>query len=159
MAFPRTFNNEIPLGIEGDFCSGNNYHTTLAGEGALVVGTGGLTIGRFAWVVNGKATNAGTGMPNGFVHRELSAIITDYLGRASNVIQAGQACTLLRSGDFWAKTLTVATVRQKVFASTTTGQISTGAVGATIAGSVETEFYVHSPAAAGELIKISKAFP
>ncbi len=45
---------------------------------------------------------------------------------------------LFRQGEFWARTLPTATRKQKVFANTGTGQISTGAAGSTIAGFVGT---------------------
>ena len=53
------------------------------------------------------------------------------------------------------KTTTAATVGQKVFASNTTGEIATGAAGATAAGFTETEFKVASIGDVGELIKIT----
>jgi hypothetical protein len=148
--------NQYPApGIEGGFASTNPHATYLAGEAALVAGTNGLTIGRFAWDVNGVASNAGTGAPSGFVHRDGQAVITTWLGDASNVIQSGREVTLMVAGDFWARTSTAATRGQKIFASITTGQIQTGAAGATIAGYAETNFEAGSVAAAGELVKIS----
>ncbi|WP_338561878.1 hypothetical protein [Erwinia sp. E_sp_B04_7] len=148
--------NQYPApGIEGGFASTNPHATFLAGEAALVSGTNGLTIGRFAWAVDGVATNAGTGAPSGFVHRDGQAIITTWLGSDSNVIQSGREVTLMVAGDFWARTSTAATLGQKIFASLTTGQVQTGAAGATIAGFAETEFVAGSVAAAGELVKIS----
>jgi hypothetical protein len=78
----------------------------LAGEGGLVAGTGGLTVGKFAWIASdGKsAVNYGTATqaPNGFVHREQQALITTYLAESGNVIPAGMACTLMNEGDFYA---------------------------------------------------------
>lgn len=148
--------NQYPApGIEGGFASTNPHATFLAGEAALVSGSNGLTIGRFAWAVDGVASNAGTGAPSGFVHRDGQAVITAWLGDASNVIQSGREVTLMVAGDFWARTSTAATRGQKIFASTTTGQVKTGAAGATIDGYAETNFIAGSVAAAGELVKIS----
>ncbi|MCU5775116.1 hypothetical protein N5923_23340 [Erwiniaceae bacterium BAC15a-03b] len=148
--------NQYPApGIEGGFASTNQHATFLAGEAALIAGAGGVTIGRFAWAVNGVVTNAGTGAPSGFVHRDGQAVITDWLGAASNVIQQGREITLMTAGDFWARTSTAATRGQKIFASLTTGQVQTGAAGATIAGYAETPFSAGSVAEAGELVKIS----
>ncbi len=148
--------NQYPApGIEGGFASTNPDATYLAGEAALVAGPNGLTIGRFAWAVDGVASNAGTGAPSGFVHRDGQAVITTWLGDASNVIQSGREVTLMVAGDFWARTSTAATRGQKIFASTTTGQVQTGAAGATIDGYAETNFIAGSVAAAGELVKIS----
>lgn len=148
--------NQYPApGIEGGFASTNPHATFLAGEAALVSGPDGLTIGRFAWAVDGVATNAGTGAPSGFVHRDGQAVITTWLGSASNVIQYGREVTLMTAGDFWARTSTAAIRGQKIFASVTTGQIQTGAAGATIAGFAETAFKAGSVAEAGELVKIT----
>ncbi len=148
--------NQYPApGVEGGFASTNPHATFLAGEAALVAGASGVTVGRFAWVDGGVASNAGTGAPSGFVHRDEQASITTWLGKASNVIQAGREITLMTAGDFWARTSTAATRGQKIFASLTTGQVQTGAAGATIAGYVETAFTAGSNCDAGELVKIS----
>lgn len=71
------------------------------------------------------------------------------------LIQPGREVTLMTAGDFWAKTSTAATRGQKIFASLTTGQIQTGAAGATITGYVETNFFAGSTCDAGERVKIS----
>ena len=129
----QTSINQYPApGIEGAFASNNPYTSYVAGEGALVTGADGLTIGRFAWVVKGVASNKGTGAPSGFVPRDGQASIVEWLGAASNVIQPGRECTLH-----------------------TGGEIATGAAGATIEGFAETAFSVASAAAAKERIKIS----
>lgn len=148
--------NQYPApGVEGGFASTNPHATFLAGEAALVAGDNGVTIGRFAWAVDGVASNAGTGAPSGFVNRDGQASITTWLGQASNVIQEGREVTLMTAGDFWARTSTAATRGQKIFASLTTGQVQTGAAGATISGYVETPFKAGSVCAANELVKIS----
>lgn len=142
--------------VEGDFASANPRSVVLAGEGQLVAGASGMTVGRFAWAdANGLVTNAGSGVPTGFAHREQQGLITIFLAEASMIVPQGLGVTLHDLGDFWAKTLTVATVGQKVFASNTTGQISTGAAGGTIAGSTETKWFVASAGAIGDLIKIT----
>lgn len=152
----QTQMNQYPApGIEGSFASDNPWASYVAGEGALVTGSGGLTIARFAWVVKGVASNKGTGAPAGFVLRDGQASVVEWLGAASNVIQAGRECSLAVAGDFWALTTTAATVGQKVFASLTTGEIATDAAGATVDGFAETGFSVASTGAKGERIKIS----
>jgi hypothetical protein len=155
MSFQDRVNLQQAPAYAGDFASANPRASVLAGEGALVAGTGGLTVGRFAWNVGGAVTNAGTGKPTGFVHREMQAMITVFLAENSNVIPAGRPITLHNAGDFWAQTLTTATVGQKVFASLTTGEVKTDAAGATVAGYVETAWGVASAGAANELIKIT----
>ncbi len=148
--------NQYPApGVEGGFASTNPHATFTAGEAALVAGTNGLTVGRFAWAVDGVASNAGTGAPSGFVNRDGQASITTWLGQASNLIQSGREVTLMVAGDFWARTSTAASRGQKIFASLTTGQVQTGAAGATISGYVETPFKAGSACEANELVKIS----
>lgn len=155
MGFQNVINQYPAPGVEGGFASTNPHATFLAGEAALVADTTGVTVGRFAWAVNGVASNAGTGVPSGFVNRDGQASITTWLGAASNVVQAGREVTLMVAGDFWARTSTAATRGQKIFASLTTGQIQTGAAGATITGYIETEFVAGSACDANELVKIS----
>lgn len=162
MPFQKTINRNPPLGVEGGFASVSNTHNVLAGSGALVAGTGGATIGRFAWadLDTGKATTAkvtGTNVAVGFVGRASNAgVITNWLGDASMVIPVGYEVTLFDRGDFWVKTATAATVGQAVFANDTTGAVSTGTAGATVAGSTEVPlFKVASAGAVGDLIKIS----
>lgn len=162
MPFQTTINRNPPLGIEGGFASVSNTHNVLAGTGALVAGANGVTIGRFAWadLDTGKATSAkatGTNVAVGFVGRASNAgVLTQWLGQASMLIPAGYGVTLFDRGDFWVKTKTTATVGQAVFADDVTGEISTAAVGGSVAGStVVPEFKVASAGAVGDLIKIS----
>jgi hypothetical protein len=155
--FPKVINQQQAPAVEGDFCSANPRASVVAGEGALVVGAAGVTVGRFAWAdTNGLVTNVGSGAPTGFLHRENQALNTVYLGASTMAVPAGFPITLHRSGDFWMKTQTVATVGQKVFASNTDGSIKTGAALATIAGYTETNWFVDSAGAVGELIKTSR---
>ena len=80
MAGFQTRINQYPApGVEGAFAGTNPHATYQAGEGALVAGEDGLTVGRFAWDVDGVASNAGSGVPSGFVHRDGQASITIWL--------------------------------------------------------------------------------
>lgn len=133
MTFQRNIYNQPAPAVEGDFASANPRASTLAGEAALIAGTGGLTIGRFAWISGLTAVNTGTGLPAGFVHREMQAFITAWLGSSSMVIPAGRACTLMNEGDFWVRPINAATAGQKAFADLATGEIIAAAAGATIA--------------------------
>lgn len=157
MGFQTVVNLQQAPAVAGDFASANPRASVNApADGTFVAGTGGATVGLFGWSdANGNVTNAGSGAPTGFIHRDQQALITAFLGQTSVVIPQGETVTLFNAGDFWAQTGTVATVGQKVFASNTTGAIQTGAAGATIAGYTETAFHVDSAGAVGELIKIS----
>jgi len=144
--FQTTVNLQQAAAVEGDFASANPRNSFVSGEGNLVAGTNGVTVGRFAWVVApGIVSNDGIIRPAGFVARsgqQGSAIIATYLAETSMVIQKGLEVTLHTSGDFWAKnTVGTAAIGSKVFASQTTGAIQTGAAGATIAGFIETDFW------------------
>lgn len=116
--------------VAGDFASANPNASVLAGPGAFVAGTGGANVGVFGWAdANGLVTNAGVGAPTGFIHRDMQALIVTWLAQQSMNIPAGQPVTLMSAGDFWAQSLTAATVGQKVFADHNTGAVATGTAG------------------------------
>ena len=155
----------------GDFASANPRASMLAGPNSLVAGVGGVLIAAFAWAAStgstdietgetdfyNTVTNAGSGAPSGFVHREMQALITTFLAENGATIPQGNPVTLHVAGDFWVKNsgAGAATVGQKVFASNTTGLAATAAAGATVAGYTETKWFVMSAAAAGEVFKMS----
>lgn len=161
--FQTSVNLQQAPGIAGDFASANPRSSVVGHEGTFVAGTGGVTVARFGWEVNGLVTNAGTGVPTGFVgRRQAGALITTYLAETGNIVPPGFEITLFKDGDFWVEiTVAVATKGQKVFASLTTGQIQPGAAGATIAGYVETPWSIASfptggTGAVGELAVMSR---
>lgn len=171
MPFQSTVNVQPAPAVAGDFASTNPRFTVDAGPGGLVAGSGGVTVGLFAWAASSGSTdpstgetdayntvtNAGSGAPTGFVARTQQGLITAYLAEASMVIPQGQPVTLFSGGDFWVKNTGAGAVTagQKAFASNTTGAIQFAAAGATVAGNTETKFYAMSVGAAGELVKIS----
>ena len=160
MPFQNQVYQEPAIGVPGDFASNNPYANVLAGEGALVAGAAGVTVGAFAWVQADGATvlnkpASGTPAPDGFVHRELQALIANIYDEVTMVIPGGYMVSLFAAGDFYAASATAATRGQKVFASITDGSISTGAAGATVSGAAETKYYDAVGGAAGENIKIS----
>ena len=157
MAFQKTLNRDLPVGVEGDFASTNPYHSVLAGEGALKAGENGVTIGKFAWVDPATGLVSNAQVANGvfgFVRRDNTALITQYLAESSMLIPAGFGVTLYDKGDFWARFAGGATIGQKVFASITDGSVSAAATAP--ADTVDTGFVVASTAAAGALAKITK---
>jgi hypothetical protein len=154
--FQKQVNITPAPAVAGDFASANPNASVVAGPGALVAGTGGATIGHFAWSdANGLVTNAGSGVPTGFIHRDLQGIMFNLLDQSTMLIPDGYGVTLMSAGDFWVQTATTATVGQKVFASNTDGSVKTGAAGATIAGYTETKWFVASAGNANELIKMT----
>jgi|SRR6185437_4269285 len=156
MPFQTVVNQTPAPAVAGDFASANPNASVVAGPGTFVAGSGGANVGVFGWADgSGNVTNAGSGIPTGFIHRDYNALIVTWLASASMNIPQGQPVTLMSAGDFWAQTLTSATVGQKVFAGNADGTIKTGAAGATIAGYTETKWYVGSAANANELVKIT----
>ncbi len=155
MGFQTTVNQYPAPAVEGDFASANPRASVLPSDGVMVAASGGVTVGRFAWVSGNTVSNAGSGVPAGFIHRDHQALNFNLLSEATMVIPQGFAVTVHNQGDFWARSATIATVGQKVFASNTDGTIKTDAAGATVAGFTETKWSVASAGAANELIKIS----
>lgn len=162
--FQTTVNLQQAAAVAGDFASANPRSSVVGHEGTLVAGATGVTVARFAWATSaGVVSNAGSGVPTGFVHRRQgAALITTYLAETSMLIPQGFEVTLQATGDYWAEmTVAPATIGNKVFASLTTGQIQPGAAGATIAGYIETAFFVTGfpvggTGAVGELAVISR---
>lgn len=107
--FQSVVNTNPAPAVEGDFASINPRATVLAGPGGLVTGPNGVTVGKFAWVEPGGviANNYGAApnVPDGFVHRDQQALITNFLGQASMVVPTGFPITLFSAGDFWARNL------------------------------------------------------
>lgn len=165
MPFQSLVNVTQAPAVAGDFASLNPRHSALApiGDGTLsgfIAGTGGVTVGLFVWAGSDGVTltNAGSGAPLGFVAREMQALITVFLGEASLVVPAGLPLgSIFDGGDFWAKNTGSGAVTRglKAFASNTTGAVQFAAAGATVSGYTETNFYAATPAAAGELVKIT----
>ena len=148
--------------VEGDFASDNPRKAMVAGDSALVAGSTGVYVGRFAWAdANGVVTNAkpGSGVARlGFMAREgqpLGLIPVMSTTGATLLAQAGREVTLHTDLDAWVRvTVGAATQGQKAFASTPDGTIQPGAAGATISGYEETPWFFTSAAAVGELASI-----
>ena len=151
MSFQKAVQTYQAPAVAGDFAAHNPNASMLAGEGALVSGTDGVTVGVFAWAdAEGKVSNKKTaGARIGFVHREQQASITAYLAEYGN-----QIITLAVAGDFWAHFPAGAEIGQNVFAKDTDGTLKASAA-ATETGHTLTRFKVASKAAAGELAKIT----
>lgn len=132
MGFQTQVNVQPAPAVAGDFASANPRATVDAGPSALVAGTNGVTVGRFAWSdSNGLVSSSGIGTPTGFVHREQQALITTFLAEQSNVIPKGLPVVLHSAGDFWAVNngSAAATVGQKIYANNADGTISAAATG------------------------------
>ncbi len=156
MSFQKAVQPYQAPAVAGDFAAHNPNASMLAGEGALVSGTDGVTVGVFAWAdAEGKVSNTKTpGARIGFVHREQQASITSYLAEHGNKILPGQIVTLMTGGDFWAHFAAGAEIGQNVFANDTDGTLKASA-SASESDHTLTRFKVASKAGAGELAKIT----
>ena len=107
MGFQTQVNLYPAPAVEGDFASANPRAVVLADEGGFVSGANGVTVGNFGWVqTDGRTVDSfgqAPNVPDGFVHRDQQALITNYLGEESMVIPPGFEVTLFKDGDFWAK--------------------------------------------------------
>lgn len=157
MSFQKSVSLYSGVGQAGQPASTTPIIAAAGGPGAFQAGENGLTMARFAWrnATNPlRLDNTGTGKPVGFVYNNANATI-GYLESDSMVIPAGREASPVVGGDFWATATTPATIGQKVFALLASGLLATGTAGETIEGAVETDWYVASPAAAGDLLIIS----
>lgn len=157
MAFQSSVRTYSGVGQEGQPASNSPIIAAAGGPGAFQAGDNGLSMCRFAWrdTANPKLlNNTGTGKPVGYIYNNANATI-DYLKSNSLLIPKGREASPIVGGDFWAKSATEAVVGQKVFAVLADGTLKTGDAGATVDGAVETEWYVASAAAVGDLFVIS----
>lgn len=162
--FQKQVNLTPAPAVAGDFASANPRAVALAGPGGLVAGSGGVTVGRFAWIddadgVTVRSHGTFTGKPSGFVHRDMQALITDYLGESSMKIPQGFPVTLFAEGDFWALVggSTAATVGATVYANYADGGITIGsaATGASVTGSMGATFTASADTDATRLVVTS----
>lgn len=133
--------NSLPLGREGDFCSANPRASMLAAEAALVAGAVAVTVGRFGFVnASGQVSNNAAGFSRvGFIGiRGQLVLIPDFLGSNSMQVQPGYDMTLFDSADVFIRFAAGATPGQKVFASYSDGTAIAGAAGSTPAGAAFT---------------------
>lgn len=146
MGFPTQVNVQAAPAVLGDFCDSNPRATVNAGQGALVAGPNGVAVGSFAWVnpADGRTVNNyGSGVPDGFVHRDQQGIITAFLADDTLLMPAGYAMTLFSAGGFWAKNAGASTSSkgQSVYVNNSTGAVQFGSnwTGASVTGSIATD--------------------
>ena len=157
--FQNRLNNDLPVGVEGDFASTNPHHTLLnASEAQYKAGASGVTVGRFAWVdpSTGLATNVkGSLTLIGFIGRAGTAVIPNGTGAESSLlVRSGFGVTPYDGGDFWGRFVGGAVIGENVFAKDADGTLVSNS-GTTLASHTLTPFKVASTAAANELAKIT----
>jgi hypothetical protein len=166
MSFPNSVNITQAPALPGDFASANPRHAAPGNVGAWVAGSGGVAVGSFAWgdltSTDSVVTNAGSGVPTGFVARSFGeAMITTYLAENGLTIPQGFPVPLYVGGDFWVKNTgsSAAAINSKAYASNTTGAVQFAATGQTISGYTETKWYCvgwgGGSGAQNEVVKIS----
>lgn len=143
MGFPRQVNVVAAPAVAGDFCDSNPRATVNAGAGALVAGPNGVNVGLFAWInpLDGyTVNNYGAGAPDGFVHREQQAIITQYLAEGTSNVYQGAPVTLFSEGGFWVTNAgsTTSARNQLAYTNNSTGAVQFGSnwTGASVTGSI-----------------------
>lgn len=157
MGFQNKVNQLPAFAVSGDFASANPRASAIGGPGYFVAPANGILVGAFVWIAK-NASVGGPGVlsqpsvgtpattaPQAFVGRAGQlAIWYDLLQQSGMTIPEGYGVTAYEAGDFWmGGCTTAASGGQKIFASTTVpGQIATGAAGATVAGYIETKWYV-----------------
>ena len=157
MAVDHTFQNAVniepAIGLPGGYAAVNPIVSTPRGY----IAKAACKVGGFVWEdseAEGQVNPSGSGLPLGFVVREQNVVMgtnVDY----TNEIPAGGTVTVAVEGDFFVQPAASVTKGQKVFASTTTGAVSGASAGATVAGSVETNWEFDTSAGAGEIAIIT----
>lgn len=152
-SFQTQVNTTQAPAVEGDFASANPRNTVLAGEGALIAGTGviagvsvpGAVVGRFAWLTYqsvdndnapGTLNTFGNGLPAGLVSRRQVSLITQYLAESAFYVNSGFQITAFSDVDMWVKNngATAALVGQKAFAIFADGSAAFAAAASTPGG-------------------------
>lgn len=154
MADFQTVVNVYPArGIPGAYASVNPIVSTALGR----IAGENIPVGGFCWddtSNEGQVKKTGTGKPLGFVVLERSYPIVE-LEAAQAYVPTGFNVPVAVEGDFYVKVPAAVTKGQKVFVNNTTGAISGGAAGGTVASSVETDWFFATAAAKDEIAIIS----
>lgn len=133
--------------VEGDFASTNPRYAVNAGQGGLIAGPAGVTVGRFGWLAFNPAdsdgapaavNNFGSTKPDCIIPRAGQvALIQNYLQTASMLVPGGFQIYALNACDIWVKNLGSgqATPGMKAFARLSDGAVSKFAAAGTSATS------------------------
>lgn len=170
--FQKQVNVQPSMAVAGDFASANPYASVIAGPGGFVAGPNGVSVGQFCWSVppvdqdgtNQIVNSTGAGNALGFVHRDLQALITQFLSDATMVIPQGFGVTVMDQGDFWAVNAgtTEALVGNKAFARYADGAVLFGAAGSTpatasVTGSIGPQSTIFNGNIVGDVLTVLTA--
>lgn len=154
MADFQTVVNVYPArGIPGAYASVNPIVSTALGR----IAGEDIPVGGFCWddtSNEGQVKKTGTGKPLGFVVLERNYPIVS-LTAAQNYVPQGFNVPVQVQGDFYVAVTAAVTKGQKVFVNNTTGAISGGTAGGTVASSTETDWAFVTDADANGIAIIS----
>lgn len=160
MPFQQSVNTYPAGGVTGQRAGLNPVAMLLP---VPTAGEGGVTVGNAVWLDPDAPTTvimetaqvaSAYPPPVGIVVRDMASTIP-CADEATMQIEAGRPVAVAVRGDLLIAAPAAATVGQKVFANYTTGALSLGAAGGSVASSVETDWVVRSAGASGDIIHIS----
>lgn len=158
--FQQQAYNNPAAAVAGNRASSNPIASFSAGPGGLISGTGGVTVGRFAWVYPPDDPNGGyqvalptslapggspTMVPAGLVPNDVQAQNSTFLSNAGMTILAGYQMYLVTQGDWWVVndgTVVPIPNYHKAFADVATGKVKFAAPGAIFGGATATSFTI-----------------
>ena len=149
------FQNQVPMrqpsGYPGDWASDNVYYSA-----ALIADAAGIVPGTFVSVetlanpnadkLNPKRAQSGGANAIGIALRSRIGVIKDLRQEAAFIISEGLPVEVIVSGDARVALTNYGTAVEgmKLFYSTTDGTVQAHNAGTTVAGYVETDWYVYS---------------
>lgn len=160
MPFQQSVNTYPAAGVTGQQAGLNPIAMLLP---VPTAGEGGVTVGNAVWVdpdapstviMETAQVSSAYPPPVGIVLRDMASTIpcTD---EATMQIAEGRPVAVAVRGDLLIAAPAAATVGQKIFANYTTGALSVGAAGGSVASAVETAWVVRSAGQTGDIIHIS----
>lgn len=135
--FQGSVNIALPKGVAGGFASANPEATVVSGPGAFVAPPSGTLVGFGVWANPVTGIGSNYYQPSSFlgiVKKAEQAVITLYLGIATQLIPGGDLVVAHDKGDFWGVFGAGGTVGQKVYVDAKTGALSAAATGGAIKG-------------------------
>ena len=160
MPFQQSVNTYPAGGVTGQRAGLNPVAMLLP---VPTAGEGGVTVGNAVWLDPDAPTTvimetaqvaSAYPPPVGIVVRDMAST-SPCEDEATMQISEGRPVAVAVRGDLLIAAPAAATVGQKVFANYTTGALSLGAAGGSVASSVETDWVVRSAGQTGDIIHIS----
>lgn len=148
--FQHTVGLYQAAGIPGSIASTADLVSLAKGRIAAV----DLPFGHFCWLGQDSNTVTNVGAdgvkPLGYVIHTKESQIYNVKDEVTGSYPAGMNVEVIVQGHMYGAAPTAAKAGQKVFANIADGSIAVGDAGATVAGAVETDFFVETDAEANE---------